>query len=269
MKHTLSLIALVAICCAMMASCKNNKQSEPTPEEIQAQKVALADSVLVKIDAINEDFLKASEESFIIGDFILTKEEKMAKPDYLLDLSFASTLLTKSPKVNALGIYLVDLLVRKAYDMPLEETKEVMTKLAVELNLTVNTDFEMPVSEKIKQEYEACRERGDLTYFWQFQHAIVVETSYVISQNPELFFGKITEEQWQAYTKKTNEHNKAIRELAKYDKEMADVLELFNQTRVYSSDEEKTVVNTSIESAKQFRIANKDKFIAHRNALLQ
>jgi len=63
--------------------------------------------------------------------------------------------------------------------------------------------LKMPLSEKIKKEYEACRERGDLAYFWQFQYAIMIETGYIIAHNPELFFSKITEEQWQAFVIKT------------------------------------------------------------------
>jgi len=273
MKQTFQFLALVAICSAMMVSCKNTKTTEPTPEEIQAQKVALADSVLAQIDAINEDFQKASEESFLLRNFILTEEEKMVKPDYLLDPSFASTLVTKSQKVNALGIYLADMMVRIIYDLPKEEAKEVIAQLAIELNHPIEADFitdsKIPASEKIKREYEECRKCGDLVYFWQLQHAVNTEIAYILAQNPELFFSKITEEQWKAFVKRTTAKTKALRELAKYDEEMAAVFEVFNQTRSFSSDEEYERTNSSIESAKQFRIANKDKYIARRNALLQ
>jgi len=276
MKKNYILIALAMVAALSMVSCKNNKKSaqtqEPTQEEVQEMKQALADSVLAEIDAFAEEYFDASSKSFKLKMFELTDAEKMIKPDYLLDPSVANNLVTRSQKINALAIFVSEQGIRKIYDMPLEETKEVIVKLAAEVNHPSDVDFltsDVATSEKMKKEYEICKERGELSYFWQFQHAIVVETSYIMTQNPELFFSKITEEQWQAYNKKTNAHNKAIRELAKYDREMADVLELFNQTRVFSSDEEKTVVNTSIESAKQFRITNKDKFIAHRNALLQ
>jgi len=66
-----------------------------------------------------------------------------------------------------------------------------------------------------------------------------------------------------------SDYNYAMRELAKYDEEMADVLKVFNQNRTVSSDEEKAKVGASIETSKQYRIANKDKFIAHRNSLLK
>jgi len=272
MKRTVTLIACVAVCCAMTMSCKNKKTTEPTPEEIQAQKVALADSVLAQIDAIFEEYEDASVKGKIWEVVFLTEEERMVKPDYLLDPSYASTLATKSQKVNALAVYIVDCAVRHIYGMPLDETKGVIAKLAAELNHPIDDDFitgyEMSESEIIKKEYEVCRERGDLVYFWQFQNAIIAETSYIIAQNPELFFSKITDEQWQAFVTIMNEKNKAIRELAKYDNEMAAVLEMFNQTKVVS-EEEKEKISASIESEIKFRLANKDKFIAYRNALLQ
>jgi len=273
MKRTFQFLALVAISSAMMVSCKNNKTTEPTPEEIQAQKVALADSVLAQIDAFANNFIDASTRSFDFVSFELTEEEKLVKPDYLLEPEDANKFVTKSQKVNALAIYIVDLPIRKMYDMPMDETKGVIAKLAAELNHPLTPDdvfdFDVSMSEKVKKEYEVCKERGELAYFWQFHNAILIEIAYVIGQNPELFFSKITEEQWQAFMKRTNEENYAMRELAKYDEEMADVLEIFNKNRVVSSDEEKAKVSASIESEKQFRLANNDKFIAYRNVLLQ
>ncbi len=273
MKTNYILIALAMIAALTMVSCKNsNKKAqsqEPTQEEVQEMKQALADSVLTYIDAIADEYFVASENTFRIPNFELSEEEKMVKPDFLLEPSFANTLVTKSQKINALGIYLIDLAARIIYDMPLDETKEVITKLAVELNLDANTDFEMPLSEKIKKEYENSKARGELAYFWQFENAIIAETGYILAQNPELFFSHITEEQWQQYLKRTDEKNKAMRELARYDEEMATVWEIFSQNSPVSSPEELSKVSASIESEKQFRIANKDKFIAKRNALLQ
>jgi len=256
----------------MMASCKNNKTTEPTPEEIQAQKVALADSVLAQIDAFASEYITSYENGVRLHTFELTETEKLIKPDYLLDPKAANTFATKSQKVNALAIYIVDYGVRKIYEMPLEEAKEAIAKLAVDVNFPFDTDqyeANAPLSERIKAEYKECKERGDLAYFWQFENAIIKETYYIIVQNPELFFNKITEEQWQEYIKATNKKNAAMRELAKYDEEMADVLEIFNRYRVPSSDEDKARVTASFETCKQHIIADKDKFIANRNVLLQ
>jgi len=273
MKRTFTLIACVAICCAMMASCKNAKTAEPTPEEIQAQKVALADSVLAEIDAFANEFFLASEKDFNFAKLELTEEEKMLKPDYLLDPSFANTLVTKSQKVNALAFYIIDCFVRKVYDMPLDEIKEAITKLTAELNhpldVNVSFDFEMPVSEKVKNTYEECRERGELDYYWQFENAIMVETGYIIAQNPELFFSKITEEQWQGFMSRSKFKNEALAKLSQYDEEIAAIMAIRAKYRAASSYDDFKESNATIESAKQFRIANRDKFIARRNALLQ
>jgi len=273
MKRTLTLIACVAVCSAMIISCKNNKKTEPSPEEIQAQKVALADSVLAQIDVLYQEFNEAFQKGFFWWDVLLTEEEKMVKPDYLLDPSVASSLVTKSQKVNALAIYTVDLQIMKLYGMPLEEVKESLAKIAAELNHPVDANAiagsEMPTAQRTKTLYEECRERGDLSYFWQFHSAFLTETVYAVAQNPELFFSKISEEVWQSFVTAVQDKNKTMRELAKYDEEMAAILQIHDQNRVFSSDEEMVKAYASIESAKQFFSANKDKYLSKRNALLQ
>jgi len=272
MKRTLTLIACVAACFAMMISCKNTKTAEPAPEEIQAQKVALADTVLAQIDAIADEFIVNAQNGFTIGDFKLTEKEKLVKPDYLLEPEEANNLVTKLQKVNALAFYIVDLGVREIYEMPLEEAKEAIATLAADVNYPFDDKQykeDAPISERIKAEYEKCRERDELNYFWLFNNAIIAEAVYILAQNPELYYGKITEEQWQAYAKTVMENIKAMNIIAKYDEEMADLLEMLNQNSLVSSDEEWDRVNASIKSAKQFRIANKDKLVARRNVLIQ
>jgi len=194
MKRTFTLFAVMAICFAMMVSCKN-KTNEPAPEEIEAQKVALADSVLAEIDSLSEQYFDASTKSFKLKEVELTEDEKLVKPDYLLDPSVADTLITKVQKVNALAIYSVELGIRKMYDMPTEEIKEVLLKLAADVNHPIDVDFlisNATSSEKLKKEYEVCKERGDIAYFWQFEEAVITEIEYVIAQNPELFINKIS-----------------------------------------------------------------------------
>jgi len=272
MKRTLTLIACVAICSAMMVSCKNNKTTEPAPEEIQAQKVALADSVLTKIDEFAEQYWNAQAQSSIFSTMKLTDEEKRIKPDYLLDPSVANTLLTKSQKINALAISAVDIAVCKAYDMPYDDLREAAIKLATELNVPFDMKFTTgnePVSEKIKAAYKACKERGELSLFWQFEYSVVVESYYILSQNPELFFSKITEEQWQAFHRVRNTRREAIDELAKYDEEMALLKEFRNNHSVLATKEEKDNKFKSVETAKEYYFAKKEQYAAKRNALLQ
>jgi len=278
MKTNHILIALTIIAALSMVSCKNNNKKaqsqEPTQEEVQEMKQALADSVLAEIDAFADKFFIASGNSFRLAKINLSEEEKMIKPDCLLEPSVANTLTTKSQKINALAIYFTDLTVRIIYDMPLDKTKEVIAKLAAEINHPIDndylTDFDILPSEKVKKEYEECRERGDLAYFWQFQNAIVIEVNYLLAQNPELFFSKIADDQWQSYIEKIHDKTLAMRALAQHDEDMSGILQQIsdNGNIAYTNGEFKNATGT-ISSAIEFYKNNKDKFIARRNALLQ
>lgn len=261
MKRTFYLIALVTICSSMIASCVNNKAKEPAVEEIQQKKQALADSVLAEIDKISEKYVEASATGFRVRGFELTEKEKQIKPDFLLDPALVNTFLTKSQKINAMAIYFVEQGIRKIYDMPQDDATGAIVKLAAELGHPVEKDFwlsDAPTSEKVKREYASFKEMGDLAYFWQFQNAIILEYDYLVAQNPELFFSKISEEQWQSFYQKRLARLEAIEELAKYDESMAQVWEFINKNRVTASDEERDQENQSIELAKQFRIVHKD-----------
>jgi len=274
MKKTHLLIALAMIAALPMVSCKNNnkKAQEPTAEEIQAKKLALADSVLADIDEFEKIYADATDQSFRILSMELTDAEKSVKPDYLLDPALADTFLTRSQKINALAIYLTDWSVLELYEMPDEDTKNAIAKLAAEINFPVDVDFvtsNEPVSEKIKKIYEACKNSGDLALFWQFEYMIVSEVSYVLSCNPDLYLSRITEEQWQAFNARKKARRDAVNELAKYDEEMAKLVEVRKESKVSSSDEERDAKNQSIQTAKEFYKTHKDKYAAKRNAFLQ
>jgi len=272
MKRTFTLFACVAICCAMTVSCKNAKTTEPTTEEVQAQKVALADSVLAEIDALAERYYDTQSKSFSFRALELTDAEKMVKPDYLLNPSVASTLVTKSQKVNALAMYIVDKGVRMLFDMPLDETNDAIAKLVTEINHPIDLEFltsDATVAEEIKREYDVCKERGDLAYFWQFHYAFMTEVSYIIAQDPNLFFSKITDEQSQVLHSRFSTLLIEVEELAKYDEEMSQLLEFRKKYKMFPSNEDGDSIMQNTETAKQYFIANKDKFIACRNALLQ
>jgi len=202
----------------------------------------------------------------------LTDAEKSVKPDYLLDPALADTFLTRSQKINALAIYLTDWTVLELYEMPVEDTKNAMYKLAADINFPVDIDFvtsNEPTSEKIKRIYEACKNSGDLVLFWQFEYVLVREISYVLSCNPDLYLSKITEEQWQAFNARKKARRDAVNELAKYDEEMAKLVEIRRESKIAASDEEKNAKNQSIQTAKEFFKTHKDKYVARRNAFLQ
>jgi len=138
MKRSLTLVALVAICCAMMVSCRHTKNTEPAPEDLQEQKQALADSVLARIDDLVNEYYDATSKTFSFRNLELTETEKMVKPDYLLDPAVANTLVTRTQKINAIAIYMVEYGVRKGFDMPLDEVEEVTAKLLADIYTPVS-----------------------------------------------------------------------------------------------------------------------------------
>jgi len=271
MKRTFQFLALVALCCSMMVSCKNNKTTEPTPEEIQVQKQALADTVLAMVDEIAEQYWDKSSNSFRLRTLELTDAEKAVKPDYLLEPSVANTLVTREQKINALAIFVTEQGIRKIYDMPCDEVEEVIARLIADIDFPNNNDLltDTPVSEKIKAYYEACKKRGDLELFWRYEDAVGTEINYLLVQNLDLFFSKITEEQWQSYYNSRTFCFKAVDELAKYDEDMASLQKFMRKEWAYRNDYESSRIDYSFASAKEFRLSRKDLYIAKRNALLQ
>jgi len=274
MKKTHLLIALAMIAVLPFVSCKNNnkKAQEPAAEEVQAQKQALADSVLADIDEIAKKFSEATTQSFRMSSLALTDAEKGVKPDYLLDPALADTFVTRNQKINALAIYMANIGVRKLYEMPLEDTKNAALKLAAELNFPLDMEFmasNVPTSEKVMKIYDTCKNNGDLALFWQLEYVLLAEVSYNLSCNPDLYLSKITEEQWQAFNVRKKTRIQAMEKLAEYDEEMAKFFELWQGVRVTASDEESQQKNQTIESAKEYYKTHKDKYAAKRNALLQ
>lgn len=275
MKKFFILIALAAVAALSMVSCRNNSKSRPqesAQEESRQQKQALADSVLASIDLFAYDFIASHEQSFHFDDFELSEKQKLVKPDYLLDPSEANNLVSKSQKINALAIYIMELVIREQYEMPLDETKETIAKLALDVNYPFEADkFDAgtPPSEYYRAEYEECREKGDLTSFWQFQYAVLVETAYIIANNPDLFFSFISNDEWQGFLNSCDKLDEAISTLAQYDDEMGEVWKFRNKMRVSISSGEARAKYADLESARQSNLTDRDKFIVRRNSLLQ
>jgi|GEM_PF-1803018 len=273
MRKPYIFIALAMVAAISVASCKTNKKTiEPTQEEVQEMKQALADSVLSQIDAFAEKYWTAYDKSFSLKAIELSDKEKMVKPDFLLDPSVANNLVTKSQKTNALAMYVMDIAICKAYDMPYENRKEAAIKLATELNVPFDMEYTTsnePASEIIKAIYNACKERGDVSLFWQFENAIVTEGIYILSQNPELFLSRITEEQWESWAVVKETRLAALKKLSKYDEEMAQLWELTEKNKPVDYAEDNYSIDHMLEVAKQYYIANKERFSTLRNALLQ
>jgi len=272
MKRTLSLIALVAICSAMMVSCKNVKSNEPTPEEIEAQKLALADSVLAIVDNLSAQYQEISNEANFLEIIKLTDEQKMVKPDYLLDLSLAETFLTREQKTNALAIYATDILVRQLFDMPTDEANAVISKLLADLNRPLDISILSSgekASEMLVEQYNKTKEMGEVNYFWKFQFAVLLEVEYFLSKDPDLYLANYTEEMNQASLNQWKYICTALIELAPYDEEIKLLLEDWSALYNNMTPEEVNACFETVEKAKETYKSGKFNVEEVRNALLQ
>lgn len=206
---------------------RDRKSKNLSQEEIRQKESALADSVLSIIDDCAQKYQSRVDESFRFNDLVLTAKEKLVKPEYLLDVKTADLLVTRSQKISALAIYLTQEPVRELYDMPVDEVKALIIKLAVDLGYPVDKDYferGTSISAKVRQEYLRCKEKDEIDCFWQFHRAAVISIEYVISQNPELFFSKINPRQWAAFQERAIVSGKAARELAVYDRTFESLL---------------------------------------------
>jgi len=266
MKRTLTFFACVAICCVMAVSCKNAKTAEPTQEEVQAQKVALADSILVIIDEIVENDAKLYGQQHNPLLCVLTDEEKLVKPDYLFDHDKINQLVTKEQKANALGILIADYSIRLAYEMPLDETKAAMGRLAAELNIPFNTDEinGEKLSDKLRNTYEQMKENGDVELYWKIQRAIYVSSNYFISRNPELFFGKVSADVWDTFRRRSRCLAAAVVAIASVDASFAPESTVAKYKKLMDKS-----YSSSLNDVKEYYINDADSLEARYNALLQ
>lgn len=268
MKKALIIVAALAVC---LVSCKNNKNNQPTTDEVEVVKEALADSLLAEIDAIAEQFDNASMKVFS-SKMVLTDKEKMVKPDYLLDPAEADKFVTKTQKVNALAIYVSEMQLRKAYGMPTDDVMAAIAKLEVDINHPTDIEFmtsDASRSEKIKKEYEICKERDEIDYFWKFQYAIQCETGFLLAKNPDLFFSKMNDEDVALFGRQCKSVEKVIAYLAPYDEEMNNIYVMECERFNGQPEDEIGSFLTDVATAKEAYKSNKYHFVEWRDALLK
>lgn len=271
------LAAVATAAALLMTSCKGEEQKVPAQnaasEAVQEQKAALADSVVAKLEALAGKYIDAADSTPLFAFAKLSNEEKMVKPDYLLDPAEASKFITKKQKVNGLAIYSVEYFVRKMFGMPVNEVKEAIAKLSIDVNhpieveATINWDDGLS-KEKVKRIYDLCKERGELTYFWQYENAVVREIDFLLAKNPN-FFGKISEKEWQGHLAQWRAVKEALGALAEFDEEMRQAAELVNINK--DMDDESFIskyfadIKTAAETYKQDIF----QFIRSRTLLIQ
>lgn len=259
----------------IMMSCKGNGsakkgQSASEADTVEQVRIELEAEVMAQIDSLAELFSAGrSFMDFKSFKLNLTEEEKMIKPDYLLDPSVADTLVTKNQKIGAMAILVMEHLIRNSYDMPVQESEEAISRLAASLNFPVLGDKSydtLTTAERIRRTYEISKENGILNDFWAFESATQAALFYLISQDTELFANKCSDERLAGILTRANACAKALNAYAPYDKDIAD--RISNRNNYIHTDEWKGRC-TNVKDFAQLLEEQKENMVAIRNYLIK
>ncbi len=198
-------------CCIIvfsLVSCKGKpaKKLDETNAEVRMQ---LSLQLVVQLDSLAAEEIKYSFEplggKIQRGEFKLTEAQKKVKPDYLLSPSGVNDMHTLQQKNAAFIYYLMDRAVAKLYDMPTEAYDEVCARLQVDLNLSDNSNlFQVNPADREalrKQEeffmarFKKEQQEGTLHLFVGRGVAMITESLYFLSQNPDVLAEALSDEE--------------------------------------------------------------------------
>lgn len=242
-------LALFLLATALVAlpSCKNqNKQAAEQPEQqLSQQDKYLAEELKANLAALAESAkqLKPMRSAAIVdGTLKLSDQEKLVKPDFLLDPACVNDLVTLSQKYRAIGMLQIDKTIAKLYDMPTADFDAAIAKLLTEMNDTAFQDgfakfdnkectFEQFISDVYDKEVAADR----LPYFWEAVVAPMVEQLYAATRNVDKFMVMFDDETASNITYNFILVHENVSRLVKYYPEMASLNEVLEPLYVINA----------------------------------
>ncbi len=272
-----SLIAIPTLCLIMAAaSCRNGKPAmrqakEATQEMIGEYKAEIADSVLVMVDSLAQNYIDNIRNGSLAIETILTERERLIKPRYLLNPADIDGMVTRRQKTAALACLITERPLRIAYGLPVDDADKAMAKLLSDLNYPLDIDGmkERSVSDNIRKVYEMCRERNQVQYFWEVQTDALINTSYLIASNPEIYYSRLTDEQIERHDEVLDNMVEALERIAQVDREMHRVLDDFRNIGIGQPAKGQHMHEPTVESFIRFHIENGPEMTNRRNRLLK
>lgn len=204
MKKYLFLPVLFCLC-----ACTGNKTNN-SPALAESENIELQESVVNHLDSLADILCDSTQLASIHSIFDanamkLTDEQKMVKPDYLLENKDFESLVTLSEKYRAHAMAMVDSRVVKLYDLDSSSDyvafvdrlqADIADKAFEEMKAKGHEDFFKP--ETYVQLYNTMKDAGRLQYFYESTTAMVVETLYILTKNNKAIVSQLTDEQTQA-----------------------------------------------------------------------
>lgn len=245
-------IAFLFVTLALLASCTGNKsQQQTTTEETQvASKRAAKDlnesfeeqqiraGMSVQLDSLTAAWLRVGKSPLKVNmqekKFVLNEEEKMIKPDYLMDpAEVMSKLETLSLKYRALAVFSDEKEIADLYDMP-DVYSEPITLLAADVNdpamkYALETSFD---SLNVADIYAIEEQYGRVNYFWESAATMTIEHLYILTKNQEMYLKNFTDKDAEDITFRVVLLLDAFEELSEYNHELRRLYNLLRPLEV-------------------------------------
>jgi hypothetical protein len=263
-KLSILAVAFAAMTFAACGGNKNAQNAEQTDSVKSFEQEQIEASIKMHFDSLASELGKLKQLPIVQkdGTITLNEEEKLVKPDYLLDLAAADNAMTLSEKYRVLSAIEVDKEVAKLYDMPLEDYDKVITKLASDINdpsFKAVSDVSS-IYEAAEELYNAMNENGRINYFWQIVATSLVEQLYVTAQNTDKFIGAFTDDAAANVTFRIILIQDALNRLTEYDPEMTPVAKAIEPLSVLNA--------TTVDEFKTQLVQAKENITAARDALV-
>lgn len=192
----IAMLLMAAAAVLAVSACGNNsskKKTETKTTNVEAE--YLKADLKIKLDSLVKEMAGMSTPvmaDFRDGKLTLTDQEKKNKPTYLLPASKADEAVTLSEKYRAAAMFMVDMNIAQLYGMPVDEYKQVISKLLVDINnpvLTLSTDGQSKGTseDNIRKLYDEAMKTKTLNLFWDAIVAGTIEQLYFITQNIDKF----------------------------------------------------------------------------------
>lgn len=196
--------ALLCLC-----ACTGNKTQNNAPLT-EAETIELQETVVNHLDSLAHILCDSTQLASFYSllepsNFVLTDDQKLVKPDYLLENKDFEHLVTLSEQYRAYAMAMVDSRVMKLYD--LDNTTdyvamvdylqaEIADNALNDMAARGHRDVFMP--QTYVQLYEEMKAANRLPYFYESTTAMVVETLFVLTKNDDVLVSQLTDEQSQA-----------------------------------------------------------------------
>ncbi len=244
------LIISISILAFIISSCGNNaskKIQEDKGDTTKVEEKYLEGDLKIKIDSLVSELSKLNLDPVFTksqsGKIVLSTKEKMIKPTYLLPPSKGDELVTLSQKYRATMMLRMDMAVAYLYEMPLEDYKQAIAKLLININ---NPAFKLNLNEDAKNNPEQIRgfitklydgevSNNTVNFFWDAIVASLIEDLYILTQNTDLFIPCFTDQSASEITYRFILVHEGIQEMIKFHPELENLQSILEPLRVINA----------------------------------